>query len=360
MTRSSRAWILVLCLTVPAVAWTSAPAGEAEPPITSAAIPAPKLPDVPLVGQDGRTTTLPKLVAGKRVAINFIYTTCSTVCGPMTAYFARLQHDLGEQLGRDVQLVSISIDPRIDTPQRLDEFATRFGRKEGWTFLTGDPVHLREVYAALGAPLGNKTKHPPMVVLGNGSTGQWVRMVGLVPPATLGRELERLGAPAPERLERAQATYFTNTVVTDQRGERHRFYDDLVKGRTVVLQFGFTSCKTACPAMAQKLARVQQALGDRVGRDVNILTLSVDAERDSPEALAEFAQRHGARDGWYLLTAEPKEMAALLRKLGGWSRTPAEHSVGLVVGDTRTGNWLKLTGHEPPERIVWAIEHLND
>ncbi|HVF45623.1 MAG TPA: SCO family protein, partial [Pyrinomonadaceae bacterium] len=110
------------------------------------------IPDVELLDQDGRKVRFySDLVKGKVVAINFIFTTCTTICPPLGATFARVQRELGERAGRDVQLISISVDPATDTPERLKAWGQKFKAGGGWTLVTGAKPQVDELLRALGA-----------------------------------------------------------------------------------------------------------------------------------------------------------------------------------------------------------------
>jgi cytochrome oxidase Cu insertion factor (SCO1/SenC/PrrC family) len=124
------------------------------------------------------------LIKGKTVAINFIFTTCTTICPPLTATFRRVQQNLA-QGAPDVQLISISVDPSTDTPERLRDFAGKFGAKPGWTFVTGEQATIDSLLQALGAAVANKNDHTPMILIGNDATGYWTRVYGLSSPETL-------------------------------------------------------------------------------------------------------------------------------------------------------------------------------
>lgn len=147
-----------------------------------------KLSDVPVVDQNGRPLRFySDLVAGKVVAINFIFTTCTAICPALTATFRRLQQELGERVGRDVWLISVSVDPSTDTPERLRDFAAKFKAGPGWTFVTGDKNDIDAVLQALGVAVADKNDHTPMVLIGNDATGSWMRTYGLTSPATMAK-----------------------------------------------------------------------------------------------------------------------------------------------------------------------------
>lgn len=160
--------------------------------------------------------------------------------------------------------------------------------------------------------------------------------------------------------EAAAEKYFTNTELIDQHGRAHRFYDGLLRGRKVIINFAFTSCKGACPTMAANLARVQALLGKRVGKEIGILTITVDPENDTPRVLKEFAARFNAGEGWRFLTGTPENVAKVLGRLGGLTKRPDEHPSTLLIGDTTTGMWVKTVATERPETIVKLVEHIND
>jgi protein SCO1/2 len=144
------------------------------------------IPDVELLDQNGRTVRFyTDLVKGKVVAVNFIFTTCTTICPPLGATFARVQKELGERAGRDVHFISISVDPATDTPERLKAWGAKFHAAEGWTFVTGRKPQVDELLRALGAATGSPEDHSPTVLIGNDAAGQWTRAYGLARPAVL-------------------------------------------------------------------------------------------------------------------------------------------------------------------------------
>ncbi|MET0649221.1 MAG: SCO family protein [Pyrinomonadaceae bacterium] len=144
------------------------------------------IPDVELLDQDGRKVRFYNdLVKGKVVAVNFIFTTCTTVCPPLGATFARVQKELGERVGRDVHLISISVDPVTDTPERLKAWGEKFKAGPGWTFVTGSKAQVDELLRALAASSARREDHTPTVLVGNDASGHWTRAYGLAAPARL-------------------------------------------------------------------------------------------------------------------------------------------------------------------------------
>ncbi|MCK8498373.1 MULTISPECIES: SCO family protein [Myxococcus] len=331
-----------------------------------------EVPDVELVDQTGRPVKLwSDLVRGHAVAINFIFTRCKTICSPMTATVARVQKELGPD--SPVRFISITLDVANDTPERLARFAAPFQPRPGWSFLTGDPAKVKQALVALGGYVPDREAHRPTVLVGNAVSNTWTRVDGLGAPSALLaaiREVQAASAgpselrgAAPQDDARAQdeaaAKYFTNTELVDQDGRTHRFYEDLVRGRKVLINFAFTSCKGACSPITKHLTQVQQRLGERVGRDITMITLSVDPANDTPKSLGAFTKKLGVKPGWYFLTGARENITLVLKKLGGYVDDPDAHNTTLLIGDAATGVWVKSPAMAQVENIVHAVENLN-
>lgn len=158
-------------------------AGTTKPP---EALEGLKVPDVAVVDQDGKPRRFySDLIQGKTVALNFVFTTCTTICPPMGANFARLQSLLREGGGPEVFLVSVSVDPSVDTPQRMKEWGAKFGAAPGWTLVTGNRDEIVQLLKALGVYTADKADHSPLVLIGNDGTHRWTRTYGLTAPAKL-------------------------------------------------------------------------------------------------------------------------------------------------------------------------------
>ena len=155
------------------------PASEARAPATGVdAAARVEVPDVELVDQDGKAVRVRSLVlAGKPVVVSFIFTTCTTICPMLSTIVSRVQSNLGDRAGREVSLVSISVDPGRDTPARLRAYAARHHSGPGWTWLTGGRGAVEQVLRAMGAYTPSFTDHPPMVLVGDGAGG-WTRLNG--------------------------------------------------------------------------------------------------------------------------------------------------------------------------------------
>lgn len=155
--------------------------------------------------------------------------------------------------------------------------------------------------------------------------------------------------------------YFTDVVLINQNGEKMRFYSDLLKGKVVIINSFFGTCKGVCLPLTRNLEKVQQALGERVGKDVHIISISVDPVVDTPASLKEYAKNLHARPGWYFLTGDKQNVDFALNKIGQFVSDKQDHLNILIIGNERTGLWKKALGLAPSSELVKIVESvLND
>jgi protein SCO1/2 len=151
--------------------------------------------DVELVNQDGEKVRFyTDVLKGKTVVVNAFFTTCTSVCPPMNRSFEKIQEALGARLGRDVFLVSITVDPATDTPARLKEYAAKFHARQGWTFLTGKKENIDWALYKLGQYVQDKNEHKTVVIIGNEATGLWKKAFGMAKAEELVRLVEEVAA----------------------------------------------------------------------------------------------------------------------------------------------------------------------
>lgn len=172
---------------------------HAAPPPAEAArfsrsVAAYRVPAVELVDAGGRRVALAEaLAADEAVMLQFVFTTCPGICPALSGTFAAAEDRLAADPAlAGVRLVSISIDPEHDTPERLAEYAHRFGAGPRWTFLTGGRDDVLAVQRAFDADRGSKMRHEPATFLRAADGGEWVRLDGFPSPAELVAEARRL------------------------------------------------------------------------------------------------------------------------------------------------------------------------
>jgi protein SCO1 len=136
------------------------------------------IPNVTLVRDDGKRVNLPaELNDGRPLVVNFIYTSCTTICPMNSQVFERFQGELGGEHA-SVHLVSISIDPEQDTPAHLRKYAAQFHAQRGWDHYTGKLTDIIAVQTAFGAYRGDKMSHTPLTLLRSSPGKPWVRYDG--------------------------------------------------------------------------------------------------------------------------------------------------------------------------------------
>jgi protein SCO1/2 len=205
----SRAGLVALLAVAPAVPAADPPPchTEAKPAAPPAAPPEARaglrqervaglqIPDVAVRDQDGRELHFYRdLVAGKTVLMNFVFTTCTTICPPMGATFGKVQKLLGDRAGKDVHLISVSVDPTVDSPERLKAWGAQFGAGAGWTLVTGDREEIERLLKALAVYTPDKSSHSPLVLAGNDTSGRWSRAYGLARPEEMIALVDELAA----------------------------------------------------------------------------------------------------------------------------------------------------------------------
>jgi protein SCO1/2 len=158
------------------------------------------------------------------------------------------------------------------------------------------------------------------------------------------------------------AEWFTNVQVNTHDGRTFRFYDDLLKGKIILVNFFYTECDELCPLATQNLASVQELLGPRVGRDIFMYSISLRPERDTPERLAAYAKTYGVGPGWLLLTGKPDDIDLLRHRLGFVDSDPAqdadpEQHLGTVrIANEPLHRWIMAPALLNPAAIVRAVK----
>jgi protein SCO1/2 len=161
--------------------------------------------------------------------------------------------------------------------------------------------------------------------------------------------------------EAAQARYFPNVLLTTHEGKQVRFYDDLVKGKIVTLNFMYAKCDGICPTVTANLVEVQKLLAQRVGRDIFMYSFTLKPEEDSPAVLKKYAEEHGVKPGWTFLTGKPDDIELLRRSLGFVDPDPElDRDKSSHIGNVRYGNeplmiWAACPGMAHPHWLAESI-----
>src|SRR5207248_7580370 len=151
-------------------------------------------------------------------------------------------------------------------------------------------------------------------------------------------------APAAESQQTAAQNYFTDVLLTNQNGEKMRLYSDLLKGKVIVINTFFSTCEGSCPVMTRNLGKIQDVLGERFGKDIYFISVTVDPITDTPERLKAYARKYDAKPGWNFITGDKKNVDFALNKLGQYVKDKQDHLNIFVIGNERTGLWKKALG----------------
>ncbi len=162
----------------------------------------------------------------------------------------------------------------------------------------------------------------------------------------------------PSNGSRWGADYFPNVPLVTHEGETVRFFDDLIEGKVVVINFIYTHCTDVCPVDTARLKSIQELLGDRVGKDIFMYSISIDPERDTPEVLADYVERYRVGPGWWFLTGSEEDVLLLRKKLGLYIEgleKELDHNMSFLIGNQATGQWMKRSPMDNPYFIADQI-----
>jgi len=186
------------------------------------------------------------------------------------------------------------------------------------------------------------------------------------PPGQKPKPLEPSSLQQPElaasaRVRSPAEKYFSDVELINQDGQKMRFYSDVLKDKVVVINTFFTTCTGVCPPINRTLERMQEALGDRLGKDAFLVSMSVDPETDTPVRLKEYSRRFHARPGWIFLTGKKENVDWALYKLGQYVETKDGHTTIIIIGNEPKGLWKKAFGMAKADELMKIVEDvIND
>lgn len=163
---------------------------------------------------------------------------------------------------------------------------------------------------------------------------------------------------APESAAEFADIDLRDELLLTQDGDEVRFVNDVVGDNIVVMDFVYTTCTTVCPVLTALFTQVQTQLGDDLGNEVVMISMTVDAARDTPERLKAYANQHRVQEGWTWLTGPKSTMDDVLTGLGAYSASFEDHPAMVIVGDGRTGEWKRMFGFPNPDRIMSVVNEL--
>ena len=182
------------------------------------------------------------------------------------------------------------------------------------------------------------------------------------PPVPSSLQQPSPGDSAPEVQTASPAEkYFSDVELINQDGQKMRFYSEVLKNKVVIINTFFTTCNGVCPPINRNLENVQNALGDRLGKEAFIVSITVDPEMDTPLKLKEYGRRFHARPGWLFLTGKKENVDWALYKLGQYVATKDNHMTIIIIGNEPKGLWKKAFGLAKADELMKIVDDvLND
>jgi protein SCO1/2 len=168
-------------------------------------------------------------------------------------------------------------------------------------------------------------------------------------------------APVARAFDNARwgANYFPNVELTTQDGKRVKFYDDLIRGKIVVIDLIYTHCVDSCPLETARLAQVQKILGDRVGKEIFFYSITIDPKHDTPAVLKAYAEKYHVGPGWTFLTGKKEDIDLISKKIGLYSEPdPADrdgHTPSVLLGNEPMGQWMRNSATDNPQFLSVLI-----
>lgn len=163
---------------------------------------------------------------------------------------------------------------------------------------------------------------------------------------------------AQDSVSNAQVTKVQLTVpdlmVVNQAGEQMRFNSDIVQNRVAVVTSFFTSCTAFCPLTEERLSRLAKELGDRMGKDVVFVSVTVDPKRDTAQKMKAWSEKFNIGQGWTLVGGQKDDIESLLKSFGLYVDMQ-RHQSALIIGNQRQG-WVRVSSWASPTKLAQVID----
>ncbi len=160
------------------------------------------------------------------------------------------------------------------------------------------------------------------------------------------------------------ANYFPNVLLTNQDGEQVEFYNDLIKNKFVVINMMYAQCSEGvCPITTYNMRQVQTALGERVGRDIHMYSITLLPDFDTPRVLKKYALDNKVGPGWQFLTGKSADIEIIRKKLGFYDLDPkvdadiTQHAGVVRIGHDAYDKWMMAPALGSHKTILQKIHH---
>jgi protein SCO1/2 len=149
-----------------------------------------------------------------------------------------------------------------------------------------------------------------------------------------------------------------NATLQTHEGRQVRFYDDVIKGRTVVLSAMYSACERLCPPAMHNLIAARNLLGN-LARKLNFVTITLTPLNDGPQQLRDYKQRYGIGADWTFLTGKPEQVDLLLDSLGYTPQRDSDdlltHASMVRICEERMMRWGHVNALTSPQNIVRMV-----
>lgn len=152
--------------------------------------------------------------------------------------------------------------------------------------------------------------------------------------------------------------FYTDQKLVTQDGREVRFYTDMLKDKVVLIHFFYTNCRTTSAMQSKVLSDLQGLLGERLGRDIFLISMTVDPAHDTPDKVKAYARVFAARKGWNFLTGKKATVDFINGRLGGYTEDPEAHPAFLLLGNVKTGHWVKVDPDTKPKALADQLQRL--
>jgi protein SCO1/2 len=179
---------------------------------------------------------------------------------------------------------------------------------------------------------------------------------------SLFKSLANNKSPAEPRVVSLGPAVYTNALLRTHEDKQVRFYDDLIKGKQVLISLMYADCQSYCPTITARLIKVYEALQHRMGKDLFLYSITVKPEEDDPAALKHYAQMHNALlPGWTFLTGDPYDIETIRFRLFRKDHIAIDtdlvsHTDSLRIINDATNRWLEVT---PLASLYTVLQHIS-
>ena len=134
-----------------------------------------------------------------------------------------------------------------------------------------------------------------------------------------------------------------DVVLVNEDGDKVRFKSLVESGKPVIVDFIYGTCTTICPILSAGYANLQRKLGAE-SAGVQLISITIDPENDTPAVLKEYLARYQAKPGWTFLTGSRRDVDRVMNAFDAYFRNKMDHRPLTFIRSSRDGSWIRLYG----------------